>query len=431
MSETALNQALLQAAVDALPTDDLSAMRRAAVASFAQMGFPTLGQEDWKYTSLATTAELSNAWLGSLPLGGKAAATDRTEELIASVRDSIDAHWLVVRDGFADSGAAAIGEAGIRISGISADESLHPGSDDPMSVFNAALLRDGLKFSIAANAVPKKPVGILFIDDPSNAVAQTRVIVDVGADARLQLIECSLSAGPGRQFTNAVTGIELARGARLDHVRIQNRDHAHTGVSRISASLDRDACLFSNNFDLGGALTRNDIVIGINGPGASVNLTGLYLADDKQHIDNHTSILHNIGPAISAEEYRGIMAGRSQCVFNGKVVVAKGADGTDSSQTNHNLLLSERAEIDTKPELEIYADDVKCAHGATVGQLDEGAIFYLRSRGLALAQARQLLTRAFAAGTLGTLSIGECHDFLTRLLDQRLESLVGGQSCPT
>ena len=150
----------------------------------------------------------------------------------------------------------------------------------------------------------------------------------------------------------------------------------------------------------------------------------MYLASGEQHIDNHTRVEHRVGPAISHEEYRGILSGRSRCVFNGQAVVFEGADGTDANQENHNLLLSQHAEIDTKPELEIYADDVKCGHGATVGQLDDAALFYLRTRGLDKDEARRLLTQAFAAGILSKLSIEECRDYLVEELKVRLAELV-------
>ncbi len=163
-------------------------------------------------------------------------------------------------------------------------------------------------------------------------------------------------------------------------------------------------------------------------PGATVTLHGLYLAGTKQHIDNHTRIDHRVGPSESREEYRGILSGRSRCIFNGKAIVHKGADGTDAEQSNHNLLLSDTAEIDTKPELEIYADDVKCAHGATVGQLDKSALFYLRSRGLDRDEAAQLLTRAFAARILTASPIAATHAYISQKTDRRLDALINGDT---
>ena len=428
MKATGFNQDLLRAAVEEFPADKFSAARSSAVAKLANVGFPTVGDEDWKYTNLALAAEISNGWLKTIIANHGAIAEQPNSEQVAMICQEIDAHWIIIQNGIiaSDSLAELDGQAG---SGVSfsklefADKD--DADDDAMSLFNVALLRDGLRITARANATTDKPIGILLADSPSSAVTQTRIVIDAGDNAHLRVVEYNLSVDPGRQFTNSVVQANLASGATVDHVRIQNRADDHVGVNKVTVNLDRDASYNHNSFDLGGALTRNDVITKIAGKGAAVNLNGLYLATGSQHIDNHTSILHLVGPSTSEEEYRGILAGNSQCVFNGKVIVSPGADGTDSRQSNHNLLLSDRAEIDTKPELEIYADDVKCAHGATVGQLDETALFYLRTRGLGMDEARKMITRAFAAGTLSTLAVTECQDHLAKVLDQRLENLIG------
>ncbi|MGI9261101.1 MAG: Fe-S cluster assembly protein SufD [Woeseiaceae bacterium] len=423
MSSGVLKQSVLQAAVDALPADGLTESRKSAASRFATLGFPTVGQEDWKYTNLAGIAEFSVDWLESDQSGADIDATANGDDLVAAVRSAVDAHWIVVRDGIPDSDLPEI--PGVDIERLAAVDSANLSFDNAMSALNGALLRDGLRIRVASDATPDRPIAILNIDSPANRVSQTRLVLELADNSRLQVMECALSTEGGPQFTNSVVDINLGQGAHLDHVRLQDRHHEHSGVHRIQAHLERDAGLHHNSFEFGGALSRNDVVTDIQGTGASVALNGLYLSAGEQHIDNHTSILHSVGPSTSDEEYRGILTGRSQCVFNGKVIVAEGADGTDSRQSNHNLLLSDRAEIDTKPELEIYADDVKCAHGATVGQLDESSLFYLRTRGLDSDQAKQILTRAFAAGTLSALSIPACHDFLADKLDSRLAKLVG------
>jgi len=425
MSDTALQLDLLEAAVTALPPDELSAVRNAAIASFARSGFPTTKHEDWKYTSLSGAAALSNSWLqDSTAVSGADAAAIGTD-----ITTQIDAHWITLTNGLVDPESVrrldSLRKSGITVSRlVDGRNEASIAVDDPMSAFNAALLQDGLHIKVADGATPDKPVGILLAEDGSVALTQTRVLIEVGNNAMLKIIECSLSAGNGQQFQNSVTQAVLSSGAELDFVRIQQRQKRHLNVNRFAARLERDAVLKHNNFDFGGGLVRNDIASDIVGAGASVDLRGLYLASGRQHIDNHTRVDHRVGPAISAEEYRGILNGRSRCVFNGKAVVHAGADGTDADQSNHNLLLSEQAEIDTKPELEIYADDVKCSHGATVGQLDQSALFYLRTRGLNLDQATQVLTRAFAAAILGRLAIAECHDYLAAAVDSRLDGLV-------
>ena len=425
MSAISLQQDLLESAVTALPPDELSAVREAAVARFAVNGFPTTKHEDWKYTNLSAAAALSNAWLQDKPAQNEAQAIAIGTE----IPEQIDAHWITIVNGIVDPDSLStfdsLTDNGITISRLAAG--VDEGSiavDDPMSAFNAALLQDGLQITVADDSALDKPVGLLIIDDGSVAVTQVRILIEVGENAKLRIVECPLSAGGDRQFANSVTQVVLADGAGLDFVRLQQRQKKHWSVNRFSARLERESVLNYNNFDFGGELARNDIVADIVGAGASVNIHGLYLAAGQQHIDNHTRVDHRVGPAKSTEEYRGILYGRARCVFNGKAIVHAGADGTDASQSNHNLLLSDQAEIDTKPELEIYADDVKCSHGATVGQLDESALFYLRSRGLGKDEATQALTRAFASAILNKLAIEECHEYLVAALDRQLDALI-------
>ena len=425
MSVTALQQDLLEAAVTALPPDELSAVRSAALASFATNGFPTTWHEDWKYTNLSVAAALSNTWLQDKKAVSKAASVAIDTDILGL----IDAHWITIENGIIDPASLvkldSLTKNGITISRLAdgVDDGLIT-FDDPMSAFNAALLQDGLHIKAAKGATLDKPLGLLLIDDGSVAVTQVRIMIEVGTHAKLQIVECSLSAGSDKQFSNTVTQVELSDHAELDFVRLQQRDRKDLSVNRFETRLQRDSVLHYNNFDFGGELARNDIVADIVGSGASVTLRGLYLATGTQHIDNHTRVDHRVGPATSTEEYRGILNGRARCVFNGKAIVHAGADGTDANQSNHNLLLSDKAEIDTKPELEIYADDVKCSHGATVGQLDKSALFYLRTRGLDEDEATQVLTRAFASAILGKLAIAECQEYLASAMNKQIDALI-------
>ncbi len=429
MSESVVNMELLQAAIDAMPEDDLVNARQMALTRFSETGFPTASEEDWKYTSLSNAADISNAWFNSVVSGGIDVAPANTDVIVERITNSIDAHWIIMRNGIVDPAALDCKLCdGVDVAQTTLKETKTLACDDAMSAFNMALLRDCINISAAPNATPDKPVGILFVDNSSSAVTQTRVLVNAGDNSHVRLVEYSISADSGRQFSNAVVHVNAANSARVDYVRIQDRDREHTGVNRIHAKLDKDAGFQHDSFDLGGALTRNDVVSDLSGTGASVRLNGLYIGSGDQHIDNHTNIIHTVGPSTSKEEYRGILSGHSQCVFNGKVIVSPGADGADSSQSNHNLLLSDGAEIDTKPELEIYADDVKCAHGATVGQLDDTALFYLRSRGLDIDHARQMITHAFAAAMLTDLAVDECREHLSELLNQRLGNLISERS---
>ena len=214
------------------------------------------------------------------------------------------------------------------------------------------------------------------------------------------------------------------RNSRVTIDRLQERQIEHTGLERSQFRIADDAEVKLTTFDFGGALTRHDIQSELDGAGAAVYMHGLSVSRHTQHVDNHTSIRHRVGPTISREEFRSIAGDQARTVFNGKVIVDEGADGTDSSQSNHNILLSEDAEINTKPELEIYADDVKCAHGATVGQLDERAVFYLQSRGISADDARHMLTRAFAASVLSHIDNQAVREYVDARLDQRIGQLV-------
>jgi Fe-S cluster assembly protein SufD len=436
MKSPAIDSDLLERAVSKLPGDALTPLRLDALRRFAETGFPTTRHEDWRYTNLAPLIEVSNLWLRDAASGpAEMPVNDTVTKYAADLASEIDAHWIVIANGVVrkDSLARLSEHAlrGLAASSASADSPMQPVSaHEPMTRFNTALLRDLLRITIRAGDALDKPLGLLMIDDASSgaALSQTRVIIETERNSRAQIIEYHASTGENRHFANVVTELDLARGAALDYVRIQNRDPAHFQAGKLMVRLHRDSSLHHSAFDFGGALIRNDVDVDIVEPGASVELYGLYLASGRQHIDNHTRVDHRVGPATSTEEYRGILGDRSRCVFNGKAIVHRGADGTNARQANHNLLLSDKAEIDTKPELEIYADDVKCSHGATVGQLDKTALFYLRSRGLDRDEAAQVLTRAFAATIVGKSTVQAVRSHAESLIDLRLQTLGGGSS---
>lgn len=430
---TAIVHELVEAAVDRLPVDALTPARKAALAQFVTSGFPSIKDEDWKYTNLAAAVEVSNAFLSDdSESESKAGWTTEAKQAIDDVVEGIDANWIIIANGVTAletiANAAALEPQGIYIAKLSSGRAGSAIiSNDPMTSFNTALLQDGLQVRIRASAYESKPLGFLFFDNVANGgLSQARIIVDVEPEANIEIVEAHVSIGNDSQFANTVVQLNIEERARVDYVRIQDRAIKHMQVGKLIVELHKDAVFDYASFDFGGALVRNDIAVDIVEAGATASLHGLYLAGAKQHIDNHTRVDHRVGPAVSREEYRGILSGRARCVFNGKAIVHDGADGTDAEQSNHNLLLSETAEIDTKPELEIYADDVKCAHGATVGQLDKSALFYLRTRGLDEDEAAQLLTRAFAARILTASPVESTHAYIATKTDQRLDALISG-----
>lgn len=373
---------------------------------------PTTRDEDWKYTDLSRAREISARWLNA----GATAPGDSPAESIAAVTGRIDATWFVFNNGrlsaLPDSDALTaekLGEA--------------PVGDSALAELNAALLADGLRLRVAGT--PSRPIGLLFFDSGQEpSLTQGYVELDFAANSACEVIEYHASRGSADHYANTIVAMTVGDNAAVRHVRIQDRSLEHVQTGRTSVRVRRDARFTSASFDFGGGLVRNDLDIDIAMPGAVVNFDGLYLAGDGQHIDNHTRIDHRAGPATSRQEYRGILNGRCRCVWNGKAIVHEGADGTDADQANHNLLLSEKAEIDAKPELEIYTDDVKCSHGTTVGQLDAQALFYLRSRGLDRQRATQVLTHAFAAGLVSRVPVDAAKAAISDLMEARLATII-------
>ena len=373
---------------------------------------PTTRDEDWKYTDLSRARDISTRWLDA----GAATTADSRAEDIAAITRSIDATWFVF-----DNGKLSAVPDG---SGFTAEKLAEvPVGDSALAELNAALLADGLRLRF--DGTPSKPVGLLFFDAPDEpSLTQGYVELEFAANVAADVVEYHASRGSADHYANTSVAIEVGDGASVNHVRIQDRSLEHVQTGRTSVSVARDARFQSASFDLGGGLVRNDLNIDIAMPGADVSFDGLYLAGDGQHIDNHTRVDHRVGPAISRQEYRGILNGKCRCVWNGKAIVHEGADGTDADQANHNLLLSEKAEIDAKPELEIYTDDVKCSHGTTVGQLDAAALFYLRSRGLDKQRATQVLTHAFAAGLVSRVPVDAAKEAVSDLMEARLGDLI-------
>jgi Fe-S cluster assembly protein SufD len=425
MTSATLHLTDLQEAVERLPGDALSASRRAALAHLRKHGLPTTRDEDWKYTDLAPVIDISNR---SLQQDSVTASSDGLDDVIDTICRSVDAEWLVVRNGVIDrESVVRLDQAGVSVTLLSESGGAME-FNAPLSNLNAALLQDGLRVRVADGEKMGRPIGFLLVDSAAETpgMTQARVEIDVGANSTASFVEYHASIGAAEHYANHIAELALGENSHVDFVRIQERGRNHNQTSRLAVVTGRDSEFHHCGFDIGGRLVRNDLHIDISQPGSSVEFNGLYLAGDRQHIDNHTRTDHRVGPARSTQEYRGIVTGRARCVWNGKAIVHQGADGTDAAQANHNLLLSERAEVDAKPELEIYADDVKCSHGTTIGELDETALYYLRTRGLSKHDAEQLLTRAFAQAIVGKAPIAAMHEMLEEKIAQHLGPLLEG-----
>ena len=390
-------------------------LRLSAITRFEELGFPTTKNEDWHFTSVAPIVERDFT-----PLTGHPPARVTAEQLAPFAFGGNDWHTLVFVNGHFHaslSNVAAVPD-GVRVLplGQAYDElpllvERHVGriasyDAHTFTALNTAFIHDGAFIELQANAVVDQPIHLVFVSEgQGEAVAHPRNLIVAAQNSRASIIESYVCVRDNTYFTNSVTEISLGEGARLDHYKIQRESEQSFHVGTIQARQSRASQLHSFSFAVGGALARTNIYTSLAGDGATCTLNGLYLTDGAQHIDNQTRIEHIAPNCPSHEVYKGILDGRSHGVFNGKVYVHPEAQKTDGKQSNNNLLLSPHARIDTKPELEIFADDVKCTHGATVGRLDEVAMFYLNSRGIGPDTARMLLTYAFAADVLETIEL--------------------------
>ena len=299
---------------------------------------------------------------------------------------------------------------------------LAPYEDQAFSALNTALLQDGAFIRIPDNVVLDRPVHLVFGSTaPGESVAtHPRVLVLLGENSSARIIENYASLRDAAYFTNAVTEVDVGPNSVVDHYKVIRESLEAYHVASLHLRLARSSVATSTSVTLGGALVRNDVGVLLDGEGAECTLNGLYVAGGRQLVDNHTTIDHAMPHCASHELYKGVLDGRGHAVFNGKIIVRIDAQKTDAKQTNKALLLSEQAQINTKPQLEIFADDVKCTHGATVGQLDADALFYLRARGLSLAQARRVLIHAFANDVLQRIQLEPVRTRLEAALLDRL-----------
>lgn len=383
----------------------LQSMRELALNQFQALGFPNSRQEEWKYTNLSLLLKQSFC----LPT-----PTPFNLEFITS--HLITENYLVFIDGRFMPNFSHLPQLakGIIAGGI-AEQLLKPEktlveqylgkvaskSDKAFTILNTAFIEDGAFIYFPAEVAMHEPVQLLFMSTQT-AWIQPRNLVVFAPNAKGTLIETYVSLN--NSVTNTVTEIVLQDSAKLDHLKIQNEhtDAFHMGSTFVD--LSGHAKYKSHVISLGSALSRSNLYVDLLGKESQCDLQGIYIAKGKQHTDHYTCINHAVPHCYSHELYRGILMDKSRAVFNGKVIVQPDAQQTRAEQANHNLLLSSEAEIDTKPELEIYADDVQCTHGATVGQIDENALFYLKSRGIIDSIARQMLMQAFANEIISNIS---------------------------
>lgn len=403
--------------------DWLQAGRDAAMAAFEAAGFPGPRQEDWKYTDVAPIARLKLDGGAPAPTGadpGNWRFPGLSTAELAFVNGTTTGQTVEAQKGvLVQPLARALAEAPRFLRDhLARHADIHR---NPFIALNTAVMTDGAVVHVAAGTTAEVPVHLLFIAAPAGAQAtHPRNLIVLEANARATVVEHYAGADGSDYFTDCTTEIVLGPGAVLEHYRLQQEGDRGLHVGHTVVRQARDSRFVSHALALGARLARTDLDVQLAEPGAETVLNGLYLAGKRQHVDNHTRIDHLQPHCRSEQYYRGILDGRARAVFNGKVVVHAHAQQTDARQANANLLLSDDAEVDTKPELEIYADDVKCSHGATVGRLDEDMLFYLRSRAIPESEARSLLTFAFAGDVIGRLGIEAVRARVQHIVADRL-----------
>jgi Fe-S cluster assembly protein SufD len=408
------------------PARWLEDLRHDAFARFEELGFPTAKLEAWRFTGIQPI--VSTPWTPA-PAGAAPAAEPwgRGARLVF-----VNGRFSRELSGRAPDGirALSLGDA------LAADPArveahlsrLAPYRQNAFAALNTASFEDAACVFVEPGAVVAEPLALVLVSSAGGdlSVSHPRVLVVAGERSQASIVQ--VFEGSGRYFTNAVTEIDVAPGAVLEHTLLQREAEPACHVHFVAARVARSGRLVQGNVSLGSSLARTDVSAALDGEGAETALNGLFLGRGAQHLDNHTTIDHAKPHTSSRELYKGIMDGASRGVFHGTILVRPDAQKTDAIQTNKNLLLSREALVNSTPALQIFADDVKCKHGSTTGQLDETALFYLRARAIGAAEARAMLTRAFAADVADRIGVPEVRAEVDREIGERLAGALGASS---
>ncbi len=414
----------------------LRAVRKKAIGHFEALGFPTQKHEQWKFTNLATLLRIpfKPAILGRP--GGVVA--ENLEPFTFGVLKTSQLVFVNGRYAPRLSYLRSLPE-GVRVAPLAEMLRAEPETlekhltryaqfeDDPFVALNTAFFQDGAYVEVPKGTVVGEPIHLLFVSTSRDLpiVAHPRNLILMGAGSQATVIESYAGWAPDVTFTNAVTEVAPGPAAVLDHYKIQREAETASHIATMTVHQDRDSSFSSHSISFGGNLVRNYVHTLFRAPGGSLILNGLYMTSGTQQADNYTRIDHVAPACTSVELYRGILGGKSRGVFNGNIYVRKDAQKTVARQTNKNLLLSKEAFVDSTPGLEILADDVKCNHSSTIGQLDENAVFYLRSRGIDEEAARNILTYAFAADVVNQVKVAPVRIKLDQLIVSRLPRGAG------
>jgi Fe-S cluster assembly protein SufD len=405
-------------------------LRQGGFARFQERGFPTLRDEDWRFTNVSAIAQTP------FRLAANGRPLPRPSDLAAYGVADAACQYLFIDGRFARLlGSVRDLPAGVEVGSLASEIERNPGAIEPhlgryldierdaFSALNTAFIADGAYVAIPRGAVLRSPIHLLFVSTAHElpTVHHPRNLIVAGEASQATIIEEYISLGRGeRVLCNTATELFAGDHSVISHYMIEREEESAFNISTLRIQQGRAADVASHSLLAGGALVRNNVHPVLAGEGGECLINGLFLGRNRQHLDNYMLVEHASPHCESRQFYNGILDGHAHGVFHGRIIVHKDAQKTDAKQTNRNLLLSDTAQIDTKPQLEIYADDVKCTHGATIGQIDEEALFYLRSRGIEEISARRLLLFAFASECLDRMRAGPARAYLEKLIRQAL-----------
>ena len=383
----------------------ISGEKKELFTSFMSKGFPTTKDEEWKYTSLKKIVT-------------KEYTIENTGEIIDS--STIEKYSLGFENRIIFSDGKLIGSPNIKGVSINGFSNFGSNTTDSILQLNKALAQNGFTISVEKNTVLESPIEILFFSTTENNFSQYRNLISVGDNTEVKFVERIQTLNDSTSMVNHFTQIHCAKNTKVEYNKIQNNTPESRLIDTVNVYQEQDSTCDINTLIFGGSFTRNNLNFEQNGSNCESNMNGISILDDKQLADNHTFVDHKSAHCRSNEMYKGVYLGHSKGVFNGKIMVRPDAQKIDAFQSNNNLLLSDNSSIDSKPQLEIYADDVKCSHGCTIGQLDEDALFYMRSRGIGIEEAKAVLTYAFASEAIENISVEEVKLLAQKLLAKKL-----------
>ena len=383
----------------------ISGEKKDLFTSFMSKGFPTTKDEEWKYTSLKKIVT-------------KEYTIENTGEIIDS--STVDKYSLGFENRIIFSDGKLIGSPNIKGVSINGFSNFGSNTTDSILQLNKALAQNGFTISVDKNTVLESPIEILFFATTENNFSQYRNLISVGDNTEVKFVERIQTLNDSTSMVNHFTQIHCAKNTKVEYNKIQNNTPESRLIDTVNVYQEQDSTCDINTLIFGGSFTRNNLNFEQNGSNCESNMNGISILDDNQLADNHTFVDHKSAHCRSNEMYKGVYLGHSKGVFNGKIMVRPDAQKIDAFQSNNNLLLSDNSTIDSKPQLEIYADDVKCSHGCTIGQLDEKALFYMRSRGIGIEEAKAVLTYAFASEAIENISVEEVKLLAQKLLAKKL-----------